>query len=226
MNILKKSILTIMLVPMFSFSSDFVNIIKSEGLYILDLKQPDMTFQAWENVTYDLSKYTPGSADGSSGARAKFKFNFGQEPFLGNQKGFMPYDSNYEESKWVNCDSYNGYCSPYLNGGVAYYNHKNNSGQKYFEITTGDLDTAPFQDSLGMINPDYHLNYYYFIGLQASGAWKNGLYWGRGDGSYFEWSNSGRQESGTVLQVWIDYDNSRMSIMELGQNENFYFNNN
>lgn len=182
--------------------------------------------QAWvdmdENI--NLSNFKPSISDGSSSAVSDAYFNFGQDSFVGESHGFTPFDTNYDPNKWTGCNfvSKNGHdsCVVSSNLTTAHYDHSYNSGQYYFEITLGEVE-ASYLDSIGLTD-NTRLSFYYTIGAMRTGSYENGFERGDGKGARYNYKNTGAQPSGTVFQMWIDYDNRRYAIMELNDNKSEY----
>lgn len=196
---------------------------------VVEANGKDYTEQAWTNIysNLNLSEYYPKLHDGSSGAHSEYEFNFGQTPFKGNPKGFSPYDTNYDKSKWTKCEWNDTKCSV---GGdrsktdATHYKKSHNSGQYYFEVTAYNEETAPWVDAIGFNT--LSSNYYTTLGALSVGSSKQGFDMGNGGESTnnVKWKNTGVQPEGTVFQVWIDYDNELFSIMTLGSNKSDYSN--
>lgn len=205
------------LFPLISFASEYVSIIsKTNSMYISDsFKIPlDYSIQAWRDVSHkDLSSFMPMAADASSSRQAAYKINVGQENFKGDPVGFKPYDSNYDINKLNHCVSENnGFCSA-GNLRQVNYNYKNNSGQYYFEIEVlgqGHTDCVGLSDTTNINAPRASR-----IGVCYVGNYIGGFKWDQNN-QYIDYKIGGGQPSGTVYQIWIDYDKEIMAVMELG----------
>ncbi len=184
----------------------------------------------WTHIGKSINKSEiyPTISDGSSDGNAKFSFNFGQRPFLGNSEGFLPYNKDYnptnDKSDWIGVANYyddDEYIQPY-NTNKAYYKKSYSSGQYYFEVTSQTLTTAPYYEGIGFskINSAYVNT----IGAIRTGRSANGYYIGNGLGSYPKFKKSGNQPSGTTFQVFIDYDKGLVSVMTLNSTKSDYIN--
>lgn len=229
-----KNFITLLLlgIPMTAVSSEYVTIISKQNnaydsgpVVPVEPEPPeplDLTGKAWRDVSAkDLSEFMPMAMDGSSSNQAAYKINVGQEPFKGNPSGFTPYDENYDISKLKNCNSEtDGFCSAGNLLQVA-YEHKNITGKYYFEI---EAKGQAHSDCIGLSNVSTpssprasHLSVCY------AGNYAYGSKWDQ-DNVYTEYRIGGLQTTGTVYQVWVDYDENRMAIMEVGTTLDDYIN--
>lgn len=225
-----KKIITIIifLMSLNVFAKQFVvHIPKNQAKYNQNISNIDTSIQAWKKVSssYDLSNFTPIIADGSTAANAIYYVNFGQIPFKGNSYGFKPFDLNYSESKWTN-SSFKTDGSFVLPTNMSYsrYEEYKSSGKYYFEV---EIKTKPYADTIGFKDKDVtgSYGYSYTIGVMRVGYHTEGMQW-RKEGDIVDgyWLPSGKQDVGTILQVWIYYDKNLISIMELGTEKNDYVN--
>lgn len=238
---MKKILIGLSFVPILSIAADFVNIINQDSSYIADkieIPEPepilDYSKQAWMNIHTAIKPEDlyPSVADGSSAIEEStaYDFNFGQKPFIGNNYGFTAYDINYDKTKWINCIvDLDNYCSP-PNGNSATYNKSHPSGQYYFELTIKGNPIGPVVEFMGMFNIN-DPRYYSGVGASRVGNNDNGgYYYTNGDGTHNaankgdKYKSSGITNSGTIMQVWVDYDTMSIAIMELGTNKIDYLN--
>lgn len=195
----------------------------------------DLTSQAWISMasTLNIGNFIPAVFDGSGSGHSQTFTNFGQQAFSGDSKGFQPFDSAYDVNKWTNCaltttdinsdGTDEDLCAVSYNGGVAYYDKSHTSGKYYYEITLKNQATAPYVDAAGLADRT-NLNYYNTLGAQRYGYYEAGYNIGNGAGVNVDYKNTGAQPDGTIFQVWVDYDNRRISVMELGTAKDAYIN--
>jgi len=89
----------------------------------------------------DLSTLFPAFCDSTSSGISKFSFNMGQDPFIGDTYGFLPYDTNYSSSKLLGNYTTEGTNNEVIvpdNLNTIVYDHNYNSGKYYFEINIED----------------------------------------------------------------------------------------
>lgn len=216
-----------------SYASNFiVHIPKNKAVYtdesFIEKSDMDENDIPWKKTTFDLTNYHPSIVDGSSAGQALFIFNFGQEKFKKTVKGFNPYDPDYDESNWVGAAQttvagYLGNLSITKNLAGAYYNKKRKSGKYYFEVQINRLGAL---DALGMINPDYGTTFYHSIGVRDVGTYSSGLKWISGTGSSVtEFYNLDvTQTHGEIFQVFINYDENKIAVMQLNTKKEDYIN--
>lgn len=197
-----------------------------------DIQSDDASFMKdipWRHIdhTMNLADLKPAIYDGSSGANAKFSFNFGQEPFVGDHTGFQPYDPNYDpiidKSKWVGVYAFldnDTYLQPH-NTNKAYYDKGYTTGKYYFEVTSAFLTTEPDYEAIGFYGKS---GYYNMVGAIRTGHNRVGFELGNGSGQYPRFKSSGSQSSGSVFRVFIDYDKGLISVMTVGSTKSDYEN--
>lgn len=175
-------------------------------------KGPD----GWTLTGVNVDELYPTYSDASSSGSAYFDFNFGQRAFKGDPKGFSPYDPGYDTSLWSGAYlvSENKYRTLNLNS--AHYKKTYNSGKYYYEI---DLSGNPHADLTGFSSLGYGR-----ISKDPRGVGVNrvGSYSGFQSKTksqapdYERWISNNQILSSDTIQVWVDFDNDRILIKELG----------
>lgn len=174
----------------------------------------------WTAINVDFNNLYPTYSDASSSGVGKGNFNFGQDGFLGDPKGFAPYDVNYDSSLWVNgsLDSQNFITPPNISS--ARYIKSYSSGQYYFEVTIGGTAHADIV-GLGLDSNAQINNQSNAIGISSIGTFrnsKNKIYKNVSE----TWSTSLSIQSGDTIQVYLDYDNNRFLTKKLGTDVSSY----
>lgn len=230
----KTTILAIAAIPAMTFANNYFTFIskKDHSYEVGEIQDPgtpppvdqplDYSFQTWKDVSaINLSDFHPMSMDTSSKNQAHYKINVGQEPFKGNPAGFKPYDENYDVANLKNCHSnQDGFCSA-GNLNQVFYDKKHSSGQYYFEIEAkGQAHADCLGFSKSNVSAPSRMDRF---GVCSVGNQSYGMKWDLNN-TYSEYSHVNLQPTGTVYQVWVDYDKEIVSIMELGTDQHDYTN--
>lgn len=181
---------------------------------------------------YSLKGLFPAYGDASSSGSARVDFNFGQRPFLGDPKGYLPYDVAYDPKYWVGA-SFDGNNIYTGNLGTATYRRTPyQSGRYYFEAT---ITGSPHSDAIGMNvahTGQYNNSGRYCMAQCGSYSAHNPTHMsGIGDANALMPNKSYSIYSYTILsgdtvQVYLDYDNDSMLLQKLGTSRadlQFYF---
>lgn len=203
----------------------------SSAEYLFNFKTPilkDMIFKEtqitndpeyWTFVGVDLSNMRPAYRDDSSFSAGGADFNFGQKPFLGDTRGYKPYDINYNSSFWINGSVNQDNVVRPPNLSTTYYPVSYSSGKYYFEATI----YTSVADKIGLLSnnstnlatdsKNIYLNY---IGTYNSRIFK-------GKNS-IPWDNSYNIIHGDTVQFYIDFDNNKILIQKLNTTINDHIN--
>ncbi len=171
----------------------------------------------WIPLAMDVSNRFPAYADRSSSAQAQTRMNLGQLPWQGDNQGVAAYDPNFDSANFLNCtlDAENFCTSPNLQS--YYYNKTHASGVYYFEV---EVRGNPVADQIGMKSPTADK-----LHGVMSGSYPNYKNLSPILNSVIKlpkFHDTEYIQNGTVMQVWVDFDNSRMSIKKLGVDDLTY----
>ncbi len=177
--------------------------------------------QFWTAINVNIDGLFPNYSDSSSYGVGEGDFNFGQKPFLGDPKGYLPYDKNYNNMLWKNGSFYMGnFIRPNSNLSSARYMKNYDSGKYYFEVTIGGTSAA---DSIGMGN-DTNTPMYNQNGVAGIGA--IGTYFSHKVKYYnntsSRWSDNLSIVAGDTIQFYLDYDNDRFLVKKIGTTSTDY----
>lgn len=151
-------------------------------------------------------------ADRSSSGEAHVYFNTGQLPFIGNPNGYEPFDLNYSNNKIsgffgvVNYPKGN-YYAPNNLARISYSEEKI-SGKYYLEVY---IEGAPHADNI------------------CFGSCMNVGYSGNQIYKTIDYSTSELPYynnvilAGSIIQIWINVDEGKISMMKLGSTVSDYF---
>ena len=133
-------IIGITLLSLNTFAQDYVyngisNVKATVGMNKENAKKVD-TIKQWTFINKNVKGLYIKYADVASGAYGTFDANLRQRAFLGDPKGYKPFDENYDKDLWKNAINITGNIyKTSENLGSSYYNKTYSTGQYYFEIT-------------------------------------------------------------------------------------------
>lgn len=176
-----------------------------------------------------LSTLYPAFADSTSTGVSKFSFNMGQDPFVGDSRGYLPYDNNYSHSNLVGNYTTEGTNNEVIvpgNLSTVIYNVQRSSGKYYFEINLEDdgrygaVGLAPSagdnfrikNHGVGLSGIGFareYLTYSSDVRVTEKGSYSST------DDREYQFTNY-NVATGDILQVFVDYDNNNITIKKVG----------
>lgn len=170
----------------------------------------------------DLSQRYPAIADAASSDIQRVSFNMGQSSFQGDPLGFQPYDPNYNTSNWIGEYTLSGEDLMPNNVSTIVYNKTYQSGKYYFETL---IVNDGYASALGMTtNSGHHsalTDEQFGVGIEYIGTFDSTV---KSISSVDTWTNTYNVVDGTLLQVWVDFDNDLLCIKKLGTDINDHMN--
>ena len=178
----------------------------------------------WTFKNAQLNNLCPYVADNSSFGTSSGTLNIGQQPFEDDPLGYSPYDTSYDPAYWQN-GSYNSNDDTITpsNLSFSYYNKPKTSGKYYMEYTVGGSTAV---GSVGLVPIDAteerirDVQGHYGVFL--------GDYYNYTDKVSYPSTSLVRVEYGiqmpvgSLVQIWMDFDEGNMLIKLLGTTSDDY----
>ena len=188
------------------------------SVFIPPPKIPDGP-EFWMYTNIPLAGTYPSFGDSASATVAEGSMNFGQRAFLGDPKGYLPYDSNYRSYRYRNgVYNYSRDSITPSNLNTAHYLLGKTSGKYYFEVT---LRSPTVSAIVGMAEPGTgQMNYInrHFAALVGDNPYHRNSLRSRfiGNSLQSRITYGPIIKGGDTIQVWVDFDNGRISLKALG----------